>query len=233
MLARRGLSVKLRRSLGGRSFWAGAAAIACYVVGTGIAIVLYLGQFGPTEHWLSDLGSAALNPLGALVYNLGVALTGLALIGFFWGLAQWAVGAPRRIRRRLVAVRAMGVIAGLMTIATALVPENVDADLHGWISMWNIELLGTAALLSAVFLYRHPAYWRPIAGWALLTEGVAVLFAFAVHTYVMEWVSIGLVLGYVALMALNMRALGEAEPRVPGAARIPPDVQPSPSSRNS
>ena len=211
------------------SFWAGSAAIASYLIATSTAIVLYPGRFGPADNWLSDLGNTALNPSGAAVYNVGVVLTGLGLVGFFWGLGQWVEGAPPSLRRRLAAVRAMGVIGGLTTVATAVVSESVDADLHGWISMWNVELLGTAALLSAVFLHRHPAYWRPIAAWAVLTEAAAVLFGFAFHTYPMEWVAIGLVLGFVALMALNMLALGRAVLRRPSAAGSGPDVRPTAS----
>lgn len=209
--------------------WAGAVAIAWYLIATGTAIVLYPGRFGPADNWLSDLGNTALNPSGAAVYNVGVVLTGLGLVGFFWGFGRWADGQSPRLRRRVAAVRAMGVIAGLTTVATAVVSESVDADLHGWISMWNIELLGTTALLSAVFLYRHPAYWRPIAAWALLTEVAAVLFGFAFHIYLMEWVAIGLVLGYVALMELNMLALGRALPLRPSMAGSGPDVRPTAS----
>ena len=209
--------------------WAGAAAIVSYLIATSSAIVLYPGRFGPADNWLSDLGNPTLNPSGAAVYNVGVVLTGLGLVGFFWGLVRWAEGGSPRLRRRLVAARAMGVIGGLTTVATAVVSESVDADLHGWISMWNIELLGMAALLSAVFLYRHPVYWRPIAAWALLTEVAAALFAFAFHTYLMEWVAIGLVLGYVALMTLNMLTLGKAVRRGQSMAGSGPDGLPTAS----
>jgi hypothetical membrane protein len=188
-------------------FAAGLAAIGCYLVFTAAAYLLDPGPFGPATNWLSDLGSSTVNPTGALVYNVGVGLTGLALVGFsFWGFADWANGASRRMRNRLDAVRILGVIGGLTTAATAVVPESLNADVHGWISMWNVEILATAAVLSGFFLYRHPAFWRPIAAWALLTEGAAVLFGFVQHTPAMEWILIGLILGYVWLVALNLRA---------------------------
>lgn len=189
------------------SFAAGVAAIGCYVAFTAAAYLFYPGPFGPAANWLSDLGSSALNPTGALAYNLGASLTGVALIGFFWGFASWSEGAPRLLRNRILAVRILGIIGAATTVATALVPESLNADVHGWISMWNVEVLDTAAVLSGLFLYRHPAFWRPVAAWAVLTEAAAVLFGFVLHTYWMEWVLIGLTLGYVGLMALNLRAV--------------------------
>lgn len=202
-------------------FAAGLAAIGCYVVFTAAAYLLDTGPFGPADNWLSDLGSSTPNPTGALVYNVGVSLTGVALIGFFWGFADWANGASRRTRNRLDAVRILGVIGGLTTIATALVSESMNADLHGWISMWNVEILAPAALLSGVFLYRHPAFWRPIAAWAVVTEAAAVLFGFVLHTPPMEWVLIGLILGSVGLMALNLRLAHRPRELASGAAAGP------------
>jgi hypothetical membrane protein len=202
-------------------FVAGVAAIGCYLAFTAAAYVPYPGPFGPAENWLSDLGNSSLNPGGALFYNLGVSLAGLALIGFFWGVASWSEGASPRMRHRLNAVRFVGVIGGLTTVATAVVPESLNADVHGWISMWNVEILATAAVLSGVFLYRHPAFWRPIAAWAFLTEAAAVLFGFVLHTPPMEWVLIGLILGYVGLMALNLRAAHRSPELAPGAGADP------------
>jgi hypothetical protein len=141
--------------------------------------------------------------------------------GIFWGFADWAEVTSRRMRNRLTDVRILGVIGGLTTVATALVPESLNADLHGWISMWNVEILATAAVLSGVFLYRHPAFWRPIAAWALLTEAAAVLFGFVLHTPPMEWVLIGLILGYVGPMALNLRTAHRSPELAPGAGADP------------
>jgi fluoride ion exporter CrcB/FEX len=215
-------------------FAAGLAAIGCYLGFTAAALLLYPRPFGPADNWLSDLGSSTLNPGGALVYNVGVSLTGVALVGFFWGFADWAERSSRRMRSQLDAVRILGVIGGLTTIATALVSESLNADLHGWISMWNVEMLATAAVLSGVFLYRHPAFWRPIAAWALLTEAAAVLFGFVLHTPPMEWVLIGLILGYVGLMTLNLRLAHQSRDLASGAAPTPTaDPGPAPIGRQS
>jgi hypothetical membrane protein len=77
-------------------FAAGLAAIGCYMAFAAAAYLLDPSPFGPADNWLSDLGSSTHNPTGALVYNVGVGLTGLALVGFFWGFADWAEGARLR-----------------------------------------------------------------------------------------------------------------------------------------
>jgi hypothetical protein len=89
------------------------------------------------------------------------------------------------------------------TVATGLVSESVDADLHIILSMTQIEILGSAIALSGLFLYRQRGFWRPIARLALATEFVVLLFGFLVHTFPMEWVATALVLAYVGLTALN------------------------------
>jgi hypothetical protein len=138
------------------------------------------------------------------------------------------------MRNRLNAVRLLGVIGGLTTVATAIVPESLNADLHGWISMWSIELLATAAALSGLFLYGHTAFWRPIAVWVLLTEVAAVLFGFVLHTPPMEWVLIGLILGFVGLMALNLRAAHQSpEPASQAAPGTTADPGPALAERRS
>jgi urea transporter len=106
-------------------------------------------------------------------------------------------------------VRALGAIGAITTIGTAVVPENLNTDLHGIISMVNIEFLATAAMLSGLFLYRQPGFWRVVAVVALASELAAVAFAFLLHTFWMEWLTVGLVLVYVGLLTLDDRRAAE------------------------
>jgi hypothetical membrane protein len=193
------------------AFVGGVAALGVYLASTLCSYLLYPGPFDPRDNWLSDLGNGALNPSGALVYNAGVVLTGLALLAFFGGLRR-SVAADAHVRRRIRAVRLLGYVGAITTAGTALISESVDADLHGLVSMTNIEFLGAAAALSGLVLYRQPGFWRPIAVVALATEVAALVFGFLLHTYWMEWLTVGLVLGYVGLMALNDRPAAAVMP---------------------
>jgi hypothetical protein len=190
-----------------RSFVAGIAAVAVYVGFTLVSYLLYAGPFTPADNWLSDLGNANLNPSGALFYNAGVSVSGAALFAFFVGFRDWSRNGPRAMRRRLVVVQILGCLAAAAMIATAVISENVDADLHGLASMVNIEFLGSAAVLSGLFLFNHPLFWRPIALVGLMLEIAALVFGFVLHTFPMEWLAVALVLAYVGLMAFNTGAV--------------------------
>jgi hypothetical protein len=187
------------------TFAGGILALVGYLVGTLASYLVFPGRFGPSANWLSDLGNADLNPSGALTYNIGVVLTGLALFAFFGGLQRWTLQAGPRMGRRLAAVRVLGYVGAITTVGTALIPEQVNRDLHGIVSMVNIEFLAAAAALSGLFLLRLRGFWPLVAVVAFATEVVAITFGFLLHTYWMEWLAIGLVLLFVGLMAVNDR----------------------------
>jgi hypothetical protein len=68
---------------------AGIAAILLFNLFTLASIALFPAQFTPTKYWTADLGSSDLNPSGALIYNLGHNLMGLALFPFFAGFNKY------------------------------------------------------------------------------------------------------------------------------------------------
>ena len=71
------------------SSYAGLLVLVGYISFALVAYIFYPGPFAPNRSWLSDLGNAEVNPQGAIFYNLGIILTGLLLLGFFLGFAQW------------------------------------------------------------------------------------------------------------------------------------------------
>lgn len=127
------------------TFVGGIVAVVAYLGCTLVSYLRFPGPFGPLDNWLSDLGNAELNPSGALVYNVGVTLTGVALLAFFGGLQRWSRQAEPRTRRRIQAVQVIGYVAAITTVGTALIRENVNMDVHGIVSMTNIEFLAAAA----------------------------------------------------------------------------------------
>jgi len=58
---------------------AGAAVIVLYCVLTSSSWALLPTTYNPITNWLSDLGNSSYNPTGAIFYNLGCILTGIAL----------------------------------------------------------------------------------------------------------------------------------------------------------
>jgi hypothetical protein len=83
-------------------------------------------------------------------------------------------------------------------------------DLHGIVSMTNIECLAAAAALSSLFLLREPGFWLIVAVVALMSELAALMFAFSLHACAVEWFAVALILLCVLLMALNDRRAAQA-----------------------
>jgi hypothetical protein len=79
----------------GLTFLGGIAAVAAYLGAALVSYQLYPRPFGPLGNWLSDLGNAHLDLSGAVVYNVGVVLTGVGLLAFFRGIRGWSRDADR------------------------------------------------------------------------------------------------------------------------------------------
>jgi hypothetical membrane protein len=56
---------------------AGVVAIALYVILAVASYALYPAAFNPRDNWLSDLGNAALNPSGSLLYRADAVVVGI------------------------------------------------------------------------------------------------------------------------------------------------------------
>jgi hypothetical membrane protein len=73
------------------SSMAGIAVIILYCVFTFSSWALFSTTYSPVTNWLSDLGNSSpmYNPRGAILFDLGCILTGIALFPFFIGLYEW------------------------------------------------------------------------------------------------------------------------------------------------
>ncbi|MBD3339254.1 MAG: hypothetical protein GF353_09095 [Candidatus Lokiarchaeota archaeon] len=67
----------------------GVSVILIYCLMTFISVSLFPSSFSPVDNWLSDLGNSSYNPNGAIFYNLGCILTGIALFPFFGSMVVW------------------------------------------------------------------------------------------------------------------------------------------------
>jgi hypothetical membrane protein len=66
-----------------------------YAVFALLALARYPLPYSALTNWLSDLDSVALNPGGAIFYNLGLVLTAVLLAVFFVGLASLKIANRR------------------------------------------------------------------------------------------------------------------------------------------
>jgi hypothetical protein len=192
----------------------GIIAILIYLILTLVAFLQYPGAYGPITNWLSDLGNPQANPSGAFVYNLGCILTSSVLIIFYIGLRQWNTG-DRKMRILLTIAQVAGILASFSLILAAIFPLGAHTSIHSFWSKMVFVFLGFFLTFSATALMKHPAFVRCIAYYAFFTALVNFVYGAILHSvFVAEWVSIGMFIIYVVMIAYNSKSLATNSQRI-------------------
>jgi len=196
-----------KRTLAGKpSKWpilsiAGVLVIVFYCAFTFTSIALFPGPFTPVENWLSDLGNSSYSPRGAIFYNVGCVLTGLALFPFFAGFHKWYT--EERWRKPVVMItQALGFIAAFALMMIGVYSEDYGTIHHFWSQVFFIFNL-MVLILANVSLMTHRKFIRPLAYYGLVVAVVNLLFVALSNTPILEWFTVFTALGYVAFLAYN------------------------------
>ena len=190
------------------------AAVVVYLAFAIAAYLQYPGAYGPLRNWLSDLGNPIENPSGAVFYRLGCVLTAVILLAFFGGLSGWNTG-DKKMKVLLATAQIAGALSALSLILTAVFPLGTQTDMHRFWSMMLFVLLGFFLTFSATALLRHPAFARWVAYYGFLTAAFnfvngAILTAVFSGIYVGEWISIGMFMVYIMMVAYSSRTIDSA-----------------------
>jgi hypothetical membrane protein len=89
---------------------------------------LYPTPFNPFSNFLSDLGNSAGNASGAIFYNVGCVLTGIAYIIFLGGLHKWYTSEKTR-KIEIMTAQAIGFLAAFSLMMIGVFSENAG-DIH-------------------------------------------------------------------------------------------------------
>ncbi len=191
----------------------GFVAIVVYVACSFASFARYPSRFRVTENYLSDLGNSVSNPRGAALYNIGIILTGLALLPFFAGLVVWHSKTVARTRL-VIAAQALGVVEAIALVMIGVYPENTGAPHLVWS---NVQFFVNMLVLSisTFALSSHPRFIRGIGVYALLAIAsqlaALVLIALGRSSPLIEWLAVLTTLLFVGLLSLNMsRAFSRA-----------------------
>ena len=189
---------------------AGIAAVVVYLIFALVAFLKYPGAYGPLTNWLSDLGNPLDNPSGAIFYRLGCVLSGAALILFYLRLGIWNPGS-KKTRVILNVAQCMGVFSAVCLIITGILPLGTSTEIH---SLWSIMLyisLGFFLTFSATALMKNPAFKKGFGYYAFLTAAVNFVFGAILHEmFWAEWISVGMFIAYVLMVAYNSMVLVRA-----------------------
>jgi len=184
------------------SCMAGVVVIILYCMFTFISWALYPTPYSPVDNWLSDLGNSTYNPSGAILYNVGCILTGIALFPFFGGLYKWYTDERGR-KVMLMTTQAIGLFAAFSLIMIGVYSEDYG-ELHSlWSSvffMLNLLVL----ILIGISLFTHPSYIKPIAYYGFIVAAINLLFVLVYRIPLFEWFTVFTALGYVGLLVYNM-----------------------------
>lgn len=187
---------------------AGVLVIVFYCAFTFTSIALFPGPFSPVTNWLSDLGNSSYSPRGAVFYNVGCILTGLALFPFFAGFFKWYAD-DRRRKVQMIVTQAVGFVAAFALIMIGVFSEDYGA-LHGFWSDVFFILNLIVLLFANVSLMTHRRFIRPIGYYGLAVAVINLLFVVASSTPLLEWFTVFTALGYVALLSYNTLRLPQS-----------------------
>jgi hypothetical protein len=189
---------------------AGIAAVVVYLLFALVAFLEYPGAYGPLTNWLSDLGNPLDNPSGAIFYRLGCMLSGAALVLFHLKLGIWNTGS-KKTRVILNVAQCMGVFSAVCLIITGMFPLGTSTGIH---SLWSMMLyisLGFFLTFSATALMKNPAFKKGFGYYAFLTAAVNFAFGAILHEiFWAEWISVGMFIAYVLMVAYNSMVLVRA-----------------------
>jgi hypothetical protein len=181
---------------------AGTAVIILYCAFTFTSWALYPTPYNPVDNWLSDLGNSTYNPSGAILYNLGCILTGIALFLFFGGLYKWYINEKGR-KILLMITQAIGLFAAFSLVMIGVFSEDYGEPHSLWSSIFFVLNL-LVLILMGVSLFTHPNYMKPIAYYGFIVAAINLLFVLVYRIPLFEWFTVFTALGYVGLLVYNM-----------------------------
>ena len=180
---------------------AGVLVIVFYCAFTFTSIALFPRPFSPVENWLSDLGNSSYSPRGAIFFNVGCVLTGLALFPFFAGFYKWYTDEKWR-KSLMMITQALGFIAAFALIMIGVYSEDYGTIHHFWSQAFFVFNL-MVVVLANVSLMTHRKFIRPVGYYGLVVAVVNLLFVALSNTPILEWFTVFTAHGYVAFLAYN------------------------------
>lgn len=183
---------------------AGVLVILFYCAFTFTSVLLFPRPVNPLNVWLSDLGNSSYNPRGAVFYDAGCILTGLALFPFFAGFCYWYTN--EKWRKLLIAVtQAVGFVAAFSLMMIGVFSEDAGAIHHLWSLLFFVFNL-LVLILANGSLITHRKFIKPIGYYGLVVAVINMLFVGLSYTSILEWFTVFTALGYVAFLSYNTYA---------------------------
>lgn len=181
---------------------AGVTLIVVYLVFTFSSWALFPTPYSPVDNWLSDLGNYEYNPDGAVLYNLGCIITGIAGILFVWALKVWYT--EERTRTLVVkAAQALGLVACGFLICIGIFSEDFP-PYHGIFSVAFFVTFGLFIFVFVPSVFTHPRFMKPVGIFGVVSLGIDISFGAVYGEPIMEWTTVFGFLILVGLLVYNI-----------------------------
>ncbi|MFX1450744.1 MAG: DUF998 domain-containing protein [Promethearchaeota archaeon] len=188
---------------------AGIAAIIFFFFFSFISYLHFPITYTIFTNYVSELGNPLRNPAGATYFNIGVILTGIALIPFFIGLHLWYSEVKWRTILIIIS-QFLGFSASFSVIMVGIFPEHLITAHLFWSYLFFILLL-IFTLLISISLFTHPDFNRIISLFGFVIVGLYTLFFYLVINnlfiglnYILEWLMVIFVFTLFGLIIFNM-----------------------------
>ena len=180
----------------------GILVIVIYSTFTFISWALFPPPFSPFDNWLSDLGNSSFSPNGAIFYNLGCILTGIAMFPFFFGMKKWY---RDELWHKIIGigVQLIGFFSGFALIMIGVFNEDFMEPHIFWSEVF-FEVILLVLISASIFLLFHKDFIKPIAIYGIIVAIFDLIFVFVIGTPILEWFVVFTALGFVGLIVYNM-----------------------------
>jgi hypothetical membrane protein len=180
---------------------AGILVITFYCTFTFVSVALFPPPFNPIKNWLSDLGNSRYSPNGAIFYNIGCILTGLALLPFYIGLYKWYIDNIGH-KILMITTQIVGCCSGFALIMIGVFSEDFLVEHIFWSDIFfKLNLL--VLILASISLFFHPDAIKIIIIYGFLVAVINLLFVFFIGTPIIEWFTVFTALGFAGLILYN------------------------------
>ena len=181
----------------------GIPAVASYIILTFIAYLHYDTAYSPLTNALSQLGDPLLNPSGGIFYNAGGIMLGMLLIPFYLSMSGWNTG-ERSQTILTTGAQIAGILSSFGLISSCIFPAGTHTPIH----VASVSIAWITSLFFWIFsgfsMLKNPARirWLPYFGYLPLTAIIILTFVLK-ETYMVEWVSVFLLLVYIVLLSFS------------------------------
>ena len=179
----------------------GLFVVFLYCLFTFISWAFYPEEYGPATHYLSRLGNFNFSPFGAIFYNLGCIVTGIALFPFFIGFYKWYT--PKIYQKiPLIIGQLIGLCSAVALVMIGVYSEDQGSPHMTASSIFFLLNFFTLILISFALIF-HSDFFKPFALYGIVINLFSLAFELIFGGPLVEWFTVFGSLLYVVFVSFN------------------------------